>query len=62
MSRSIKLRVLALLVYVTALVVGAMVLAARRDLVSLQPMIIALANIIRLWDELNREAVTHDVK
>ena len=62
MSRSFKLRLFALLIYLTALLVGVMVAVIRQDLASFQPIIMALANIVRLWDELSREAVTREGK
>lgn len=57
MRRSINLRILALLMYISALAIGIAVAVSRGDLVALQSIVVTLATIVRLLDELRRETL-----
>lgn len=51
-----NLRILALLLYISGLTIGIAVAVSRGDLAALQSIVVTLATIVRLLDELHRSA------
>ena len=56
MTPSINLRILALLMYISGLSIGIAVVVSRGDLAALQSIVVTLATIVRLLDELRRDS------